>query len=98
MVRVKEDQSLRREGAHSVDVLCGDVMPRDNDDIELAAVSAKKLRNRAGVGMELNLHACLLQHCHVWLSVLQIVGDEGDFAAELHEETQYLLRALRPGI
>ena len=70
IVSIKDDQSLRRKGADSVDVLCGDVMPRYNDDIELAAVSAKKLRNRAGVGMELNLNACLLQHCHVWLSVL----------------------------
>src|SRR5205823_2398409 len=80
------------------DVLCNDVVPSDHHDIELAAVAAKKVCDRACVGVEVDLDARLLKHGHVRLAIFQIVRDEGYLAAELQEKLQQLLRTLRAGI
>ena len=95
---VEHDARLGREPAHRVDVLRGDVMTRQHDDVELAAALHQQVGDRAHVRMEQHLDATLLQRAHVRLPMLEVVGDERDLASQRRGDLEQRLHPQRAGI
>ena len=79
---VEHQQRLRRERAHRVHVLFGDVVAGDDDQVELDAARAEELGDGRRVRVEHDLDAALLQVADVGLAVLEAVGGEGDLLAD----------------
>ena len=88
-------RALRREPAHRVDVLRGDVVARQHDDVELAAALHQQLGDRSDVRMEQHLDAALLQRADVRLLMLEVVGDERHLAAQRRRDLEHRLHAQR---
>ena len=95
---VEGDRRLRREPADQLDVLHRDVVPRDDDEVELAAATVEDLRHRADVGRVQHLDAPLLQVAHVGLAVLEVVADQRHLRAGLDRELEHRERAHRPRV
>ncbi len=83
---IEHDQRMRRESAQGVEVFDRDVVPRHHDDAELAAARIEKVRDGLRIGREHDFDAGLLQLRDVGLAILEVVGDEGDLAAQLDEQ------------
>ncbi len=79
---VEDDQRPGQERAHHVDMLDGNVVAGHHHHVELAAAAREDFRDRACIRMKQHFDAALLQLRHVGLAVFEVVGDEGDLAAE----------------
>jgi hypothetical protein len=93
--RIEGDQRVRRERAHRVDVLGGDVMPGQHDEVELAPASRQAGPRSSERRAELHLDAAAREVVDVGLPVFEVVGDERDLALQRGEDLEPGLHAHR---
>jgi len=95
---IEYDAGIWRIPAHRSDMLRGDIVARQHDDVEFVSALHQELGNRADVRMEQHFDAALLHRAHVGLLVLEVVGDERHLATQRRRDLEQLLHAQRAGI